>query len=207
MSYLILGITGKATAGKDTFYNLLTKQLPEYNLCRVSIGDTIRQNLSMLPIFSHVNLFNLPPNEKETIRPLMVEYARLVRLMHGSRFFLDEFDTRINYTLSKSKNNPNPDKPLIICVTDIRFDDYEGDEADWIQKKHKGKLIFIDRHNVVYGNKQYLPYVNDTEKGQIPKLRARADQIVDWPTTPSLNNLETYVNPIADRIRQNWFPV
>jgi hypothetical protein len=211
MKYLILGIAGKATSGKDTFYEILKNLLPEYDVQRVSIGDNIRVDINNLGYFTqnNLNIFDFTPEEKESVRPLMVEYANFARKRSNGTYFLDRIDKRLQHTISQAEyQSPSntPQKPLILCITDIRFQEYENDEVNWIQHKHKGKLIYIDRYDWVYGNKTPIPFVNETEKEQIPILMKRADHTVSWPTTPTLK-LEAHVNPIANEIRQNWLPI
>lgn len=224
MKYLILGIAGKATSGKDTFYEILKNSLPEYQVRRVSIGDYIRIDINHLGYFAsnNLNVFNFTPAEKEEIRPLMVEYANLVRRKSKGTYFLDIIDKQIEHTITQSEkqskyydsrriigSQTNPldsTKPLILCITDIRFQEYENDEVNWLQHRHNGKLIYIDRYDLVDGNKMPISFINETEKEQIPKLMNRADICISWPTTPDLN-LKNYVTPIADEIRQNWLPV
>ena len=163
---------------------------------------------------------NMADNFKFYWEPLLIDLPKNVKIW-GERKDVHNFYSCMDLFLFTSRGHANDKETAPIVIKEaiaynipslfynlpVYLDRYSCyDNVSYLNETNFENNVNLIR-NVVYGNKQYLPYVNDTEKDQIPKLRARADQIVDWPTTPSLNNLETYVNPIADRIRQNWFPV
>lgn len=211
MSYLILGLSGKATAGKDTFYNLLKEEMSDYDVYRSSIGDLLKTDLNNLSYFAKnkIDFKNLNSEQKEELRPLMVEYASFVRKHSHGKYFLETIDKQI-YETVKSRNTKSIlypyTKPLIICITDVRFDEYEADEVQWIKNIHNGKLIYIDRYDLVYGNRVPIAYVNETEKEQMPRIKEKADEIVEWPTVTDerISALREYVKPVAVKVHQ-WY--
>lgn len=191
--HLILGFAGKARAGKDTLFQILSQELFDIHLRRISIGDYIRNDLNSLPI---PNLYSLSSEEKEIWRPLMVAYGVSQRNTTKGRYFIEIAEANINST----KHLCN-----IHCITDIRFDEYEKDEVYWLKNEMKGKLIYIDRYTTdLQGNESSIPFINDVEKTQDPKLREKADYILKWPTTNDRQLLLEHVQPLITKIRQDW---
>lgn len=203
MDHLILGFSGRAGSGKDTLFNLLQMHFgARFEIQRVSVGDIIRQHLNALPgpASKNVNFFNLKGEQKEAWRPLMVAYGNACRSATNGRYFID--------ILANSIRQPIISRPRITCITDIRFDEYEKDEVFWLQNELKGKLIYIDRYTTdLDGNESTIPFVNDTEREQDPKLRKKADLIIRWPTVNDKQTLLNYANTLFERIKQNWLPV
>lgn len=203
MDHLILGFSGRAGSGKDTLFNLLHSQFSHhFDVQRFSVGDIIRHHLNSLPCPADIDVdfFNLKREQKESWRPLMVAYGNACRAATDGRYFIDILSK--NFRLSTSA------KPRIICITDIRFDEYEKDEVFWIQNELNGKLIHIERYTTdLDGNESTIPFVNDTEREQDPRLRKKADIQIRWPTVNDKQILLNYANTLFDRIKQDWLPV
>jgi hypothetical protein len=203
MDHLILGFSGRARSGKDTLFNLLQSQFSSrFDVRRFSVGDIIRQHLNMLPYITDkdINFFDLKSDQKELWRPLMVAYGNSCRNFSKGRFFIDILEPHIK---SLCLN-----KPTISCITDIRFDEFDKDEVYWLQNEINGKLIYIDRYTTdLDGNESTIPFVNDTERDQDPKLRKKADLLIHWPTVNDKQILLNYAKPLFDRIKQDWLPV
>ena len=89
-----IGISGNALSGKDTLCEFLSYMFNyEYDITakRCSIaGDVIKKDLKELlfsKIFADVD-FN-DPKQKESLRPLMVEYGRCMRNQTQGRYFIN----------------------------------------------------------------------------------------------------------------------
>jgi hypothetical protein len=204
MNTLILGITGQATAGKDTLYTLLQRKLSnDYVVIRRSLADVIRKELNELSFFKNnkIDLFNVKGAEKEQYRQLMVEYATVCRAWTNGRYFIEKIKDQFEIIPTSKK--------VIFCITDIRFAEYEKDEVYWIANElPNGKLVYVNRHTIdIDGNKKDLPFSNDQERKQDLALITHSDMFLDWPTTANEEELYKYVNPLITKIRTSWLPL
>lgn len=158
----IIGIAGASRSGKDTLCRSLIRILKEkYNIEaeRMSIaGDLIKKNLQNI-IMNSVGIDSFTENteEKELIRPLLVEYGKLMRKWTEGRYFVENFQN-IN------------EKTLII--PDIRYAEYEKDEIHWIRNEVNGYLIFLERENI--------KDANETEKINNKKLKVLSNCCIYW---------------------------
>ena len=158
----IIGISGASRSGKDTLCRSLIRILKEkYNIEaeRMSIaGDLIKKNLQNI-IMNSVGIDSFTENteEKELIRPLLVEYGKLMRKWTEGRYFVENFQN-IN------------EKTLII--PDIRYAEYEKDEIHWIRNEVNGYLIFLERENI--------KDANETEKINNKKLKVLSNCCIYW---------------------------
>ena len=158
----IIGIAGASRSGKDTLCRSLIRILKEkYNIeaeRRSIAGDLIKKNLQSI-IMNSVGIDSFTENteEKELIRPLLVEYGKLMRKWTVGRYFVENFQN-IN------------EKTLII--PDIRYAEYEKDEIHWIRNEVNGYLIFLERENI--------KDANETEQINNKKLKVLSNCCIYW---------------------------
>ncbi len=193
-----IGICGAAQSGKDTLCNALIKVLQPQTYengvyitnsyaRRFSIaGDQIREDLSQLIKQSMFwDIHQLDKYQKETVRPLMVEYGRMMRNSTKGRYFIETL----------SNNTDFQDAPIRI-IPDIRYDEYQYDERYWVKDEHRGFLIYIDRKDIKPANKY--------EEENLQRLRLWADHIVYWDT---LENIEQDALVFAKQIFNQHFTI
>ena len=157
----IIGISGAARAGKDTLCRALQSEFFKRNIfaTRKSIaGDTVKADLQEL-IERKFNLdsFTEKSDEKEFMRPLLVEYGKMQRAKTQGRYFIERFE---------------PESDAINILPDIRYVEYPKDEVQWLKNEVNGFLIFIDRKGIYDAN--------DTEKVNNKIIRNMADYTVSW---------------------------
>ena len=138
----IIGISGAARSGKDTLCRGLLRVLKqEYNIegIRKSIaGDRIKEDLyELFQSKFNLNIFTEKSEEKELIRPLLVEYGKILRKRTQGRYFIENFKKQEN---------------AINIITDIRYVEYPKDEGYWIKNEINGFLVFIERKNIFDAN-------------------------------------------------------
>ena len=158
----IIGIACAARSGKDTLCRSLMRVLKNtYNLesIRTSIaGDKVKEDLKdLLEKNIQMNSFTENNKEKELLRPLLIEYGKLMRNKTDGRYFIDSF--------KKIKNKIN-------IIPDIRYVEYPKDEMYWLKNEAKGFLIFIERKNVFDAN--------ETEKINNNIIKKLADYHLQW---------------------------
>jgi ABC-type dipeptide/oligopeptide/nickel transport system ATPase component len=158
----IIGIAGASRSGKDTLCRSLIRILNEkYNVeaeRRSIAGDLIKKNLRSI-IMNSVGIDSFTENteEKELIRPLLVEYGKLMRNNTKGRYFVENF----RYDADK-----------FYIIPDIRYAEYEKDEIHWIRNEVNGYLIFLERENI--------KDANETEQINNKKLKVLANCYIQW---------------------------
>jgi ABC-type dipeptide/oligopeptide/nickel transport system ATPase component len=158
----IIGIAGASRSGKDTLCRSLIRILNEkYNVeaeRRSIAGDLIKKNLRSIIINSvGIDSFTENTEEKELIRPLLVEYGKLMRNNTKARYFVENFEVVKEKTL---------------IIPDIRYAEYLKDEIHWIKNEVDGYLIFLERENI--------KDANETEKINNKKLKILSNCCIRW---------------------------
>jgi hypothetical protein len=158
----IIGISGAARSGKDTLCRALIRVLKEnfeIKAIRRSIaGDQVKKDLKDL-LHKNLSIDSFTENftAKEEIRPLLVEYGKLMRNKTNGRYFIEKF--------VKEENTIN-------IIPDIRYVEYSKDEAYWLKNEMDGFLIFIEREEIFDAN--------DTEKVNNKIIKEMSDYYMTW---------------------------
>ena len=177
----LIGLTGFARSGKDTFFlrasNYLTIQ--GYKSCRLAFADVLKKECdSLLMTHAGISAFTSVPAEKELIRPLLVTYGTHIRRKLDPDCWINE----IKDDVSKNIKEGN-----YVFITDVRF----ANEARWIQSQ--GGLIFnIEREGIGPANKEEL------EQSKLIKMTLNAR--VKWPTFGSdkISLCDSYIKNLMD---------
>jgi hypothetical protein len=183
----IIGIAGASRSGKDTLCRSLIRILNEkYNIeaeRRSIAGDIIKNDLKTV-ILNGVKIDSFTENdkEKELIRPLLVEYGKMMRKNTKGRYFVENFQ----YETDK-----------VYIIPDIRYAEYEKDEIHWIRNEVNGYLIFLERENI--------KDANETEQINNKKLKVLANCSIQWNKLNEndendRNIIDSYSNKILNHI-------
>lgn len=183
----VLGVSGCATAGKDTFTDILVERLRLKNktVKRIALAEPLK---GFCDPFCKENLgissFTQVPPEKILIRPFLVWFGDAKRKQTGGRFWID----KANEAVEKAESQ-NIDYAII---TDVRYAHYERDEVYWLKNERQGTLVHISRYDISTPTttkvsnpsmeKIFIPPANDHEMINDPKVKKSADFIVEWPT-------------------------
>ena len=179
MENSMIGLTGVARSGKDTFFSILKKYFKEKNINtqRVALADELKKELEdFVDKKFKINLNKCEGSEKELIRPLMVAYGKCRRVQTEGKYWTSMVDSTIK---DLKKNGTLP------IVTDIRYIEYKDDEYSWL-KNHNGILIHISRK---LDDGTLVQPANIEEKSNDNKLEAVADYSVCWETCQDVNFL------------------
>lgn len=169
----MIGITGVATSGKDTLYNLINKKFKEKKIDtqRYALADILKKKIkSFIQNEFNINIDHLSPEEKEIIRPMLVAYGKVKRKQSNGRFWIEALLKKIQIDGSK-----------IPIITDIRYSEYPKDELYWLINENKGFLIHISR--VLDG--KIIPPANDEEARNDIILKQNSHYQMIWCTNPS----------------------
>jgi hypothetical protein len=158
---LMIGISGAARSGKDTLCRSLIREFQKINkqAVRKSLaGDIIKNDLNILTQSKlNLNCFTENTKEKELLRPLMVEYGKLMRNKTEGRYFT---------------NNFLPESNKINIIPDIRYAEYENDEIYWLKDEMNGFLIFLEREGI--------DSANETEEENNKKIKIKSHLYLKW---------------------------
>jgi hypothetical protein len=176
-SPLYIGLGGVAGSGKDTFYSYLKEELnkKEIKIKRYSFGDELKKEVNEWTMDHYgINSLECTREEKEVIRPFLVTHGSIKRNKTKGQYWIKKVSQAIN------GGEENPD---VICVTDVRYNHYDNDEASWI-KSLGGILVYVGRivknpepsgRSAVDGTVFELKPKNTEEKTHDPKVRRAAD--------------------------------
>lgn len=175
----IIGLTGVARSGKDTFYAILKRYLKEKNIesQRIALADELKTELGdFVEKKFRINLNKCDGADKELIRPLMVAYGKCRRVQTEGKYWTSLVDSKVK----------DLKKQLVIpIITDIRYIEYKEDEYAWL-KNHNGILVHISRK---LDDGSFVQPANIEEKSNDNKLKAVADYSVCWETCQDVNFL------------------
>lgn len=130
----VIGISGLARCGKDTFSSFLIKKLSYIGVpsIQLSLADPIKRALdSTLKKDFGISAFTNNNEEKEFIRPLLVTYGTTLGRKKDENFWINKLEPKIQKNLERG---------FITVISDVRH----VNEAEWIQKKG-GYVIHITR--------------------------------------------------------------
>lgn len=194
---MIIGITGVARCGKDTFYAILKKYLEERQIKsqRLAFADDLKKELNDFTKEKFkIDLFKSEGQEKELVRPLMVAYGKCRRVQTEGKYWTSLLDHKVEKL--KEEN-------IVPIITDVRYIEYKEDEYSWI-KSHNGILIHLSRK---LDDGSLVPPANIEEKSNDNKLKAVADFAVCWETCQDTNFLYELIQKnlrnIYDRLTAN----
>ncbi len=197
----IIGISGVAGAGKDTFYSLLSQSIP---CVRYSLADELKREVNQwCRLHYGIDSVTCSREEKEVIREFLVYHGTIKRKNSEGRHWIDKLhDTIIN---DKSDN--------LKVITDIRYDEYENDEVSWLKNELDGVLVHVSMYvdftqvevskeqtKIIKGAlKKYKSPANAEEARNDPKIKDKSDFQVEWPfiKNSQIDELTPWVDEFA----------
>lgn len=193
----MIGITGVARSGKDTFFSILKKYLKEKGIDsqRVALADELKKELGdFVEKKFKIDLNKCDGQDKELIRPLMVAYGKCRRVQTEGRYWTSLVENKIKDLKKES---------IMPIITDIRYIEYKDDEYAWL-KSHEGILVHISRK---LDDGSLVQPANIEEKSNDNKLKAVSDFSICWDTCQDTNALYELIkknlDKIYDRLRLN----
>lgn len=163
----LFAFTGVAGSGKDTAWKAVSKILETagFKTKRIAFADIIRQDLD--PIFREkygVDIWNLPREEKELYRPIMVHYG----LVHRKK-------TKGLYLIERVKKQIESEPDTIFGLTDVRYKEYDYDEPDFL-RENGATLVHVTR----FLNGKAVGPANEQEAANDPILKKLATHHIEW---------------------------
>ena len=159
----LIGVTGFARSGKDTFFTCGSKYLSAINktCVRYAFADVLKSECDPLTQkYTGISCFTSNDREKALIRPLLVAYGTYLRRQINPNCWIDSVRSKVQLSLDQGHH---------VFVTDVRF----KNEADWISSE--GGLIV----NVI---RDGIKAANPDEAEQWELIKPLVAATVAWPT-------------------------
>lgn len=205
-SPIIIGVGGVARAGKNLFCDILINILKsKHNLYSVqfALADELKQDCAeFIRDKFGLDVFTEKTEEKKVFRDMLVWYGDAKRKQTNGRYWIDKLNIKIGKEMEWG--TPIPD---VIIISDIRYDVYEMDEVDWVQKELRGTLFHVKKyHRDISGSIVYTEPVNEHEKLNDPRLQDKADCLLEWDDVSKITPVsrdalltDFYLNDIVER--------
>ena len=183
MALKLIGLTGVARSGKDSFFKLVEYKFPERKVVRLALADALKADIdSFLKQKVGISAFTSFDDEKTFIRPMLVAYGKIMRLKTMGRYWVDKLQPRLDEELGKDS---------LVVVTDIRYDIYPKDEVHWLREQNGGYLVHISR---ISPDGSIVPPPNEDEAYNDEKIRKKANYLLSWPTRPDILSLMPFLD-------------
>jgi len=172
----IIGISGVARAGKDTFASILMKQLTKKNksVVKFALADALKGDCDeFCKKYFGFSAYTQITEEKNLIRPFLVWYGDAQRKRTNGTYWINIVQEKLEKI----------DTDFAI-ITDIRYAHYPKDEIQWVHELG-GLVVHVARFknsSMESGieNRQFVQPANDHETVNDPKVRALASYSVEW---------------------------
>lgn len=183
----LIGITGFARSGKDTFYKRSAQLLSKegYQSTRIAFADALKNELNEL-LLSNIGIsaFTEEDKEKDLIRPLLVTYGTHLRRHLNESCWIEKVEPRVSFHL---------DNDEYVFVTDVRYEN----EAKWILSLG-GTLVSVSRYGVKPANHE--------EHTQSIRMKKYIKYNIDWPTfgEDKIEECDKHVFPFLNHFVANF---
>lgn len=179
----IIGISGLARSGKDSFYEFCKPLLDQRGLKhrRMAFADELKEEANtILSKYVGISAFTEDSEEKKIIRPLLVTYGTHIRRKINPNCWIEKIQSKLR-NLKKSNE--------VIFITDVRF----KNEIEWVHEEG-GSSIHISRSGIIPPN--------EDEKKNNPILEKESNFRIKWNNfdTEDMIKINNKVNEILKTI-------
>lgn len=193
---LILGLSGVARSGKDSFATLLIEHLASLGqpAARWAFADQLKRELEPVIWAKYgLSVWSQVSAEKAIFRDDLVAHGRLRRTESNGTYWVKQIDASVRAGLAAGVHQ---------IITDCRYATHEEDEADWI-KSLGGKVVYIER--ILIDGSSILEPANEEERLNTFRVKAQADLVVTLPTflENPLDNLRPIVQATWSQLTQS----
>jgi hypothetical protein len=185
----MIGISGYARSGKDTFGDALVKVLKEYGIKAktYALATQLKIDIDFLTKSDFgISAFTKNDEEKYIIRPLLVGYGESWRKANPDHW-LEILDS-------------NLEPRTLTIITDIRYEN----EADYILE-NQGFLLNINR---ALPDGSFVSAANKEEANNHPLVFSKCNFDLCWNTTEDKNEIEqiveNFIISILDEKLETW---
>ncbi|HOS15850.1 MAG TPA: hypothetical protein PKX15_02375, partial [Bacteroidales bacterium] len=148
----VIGVGGYARSGKDTFVNIAKPILRKngYFVVQLAFASKLKEEVQKMLNDNgfRTSIYDIEDNHaKELIRPLLVWWGCQRRYeTYQGMYWVSKVNSQLEEIANQLLKHENSDaKKIVFLISDVRF----GNEAEWIQKTRKGKVIHLKRYRVL----------------------------------------------------------
>jgi hypothetical protein len=159
----LIGVTGFARSGKDTFFKLSSDYLKSFDRSsvRYAFADVLKSECDPLTLkYSGISCFTSNDREKNLIRPLLVAYGTHLRREINPDCWIDRIRENVRSSIANGD---------YVFITDVRF----KNEVDWVISEG-GLIVNIVRDGV--------HPANPDEAEQSKLIEPLIHATLNWPT-------------------------
>lgn len=174
----VIGVSGVATAGKDTFFLALEKYLTAngVKIKRFAFADALKNEIDPFMKSSYgISAWTTDPVEKKMIRPMLVAHGGIRRSQSRGTHWTNIVTPAVKEAIANG---------IVPVITDVRYAEYECDEVNWLNNLG-GKLVYVSRYTVQSGMRVFVQPPNADEARNDPLLRTAAFFSIEAPTFAS----------------------
>jgi hypothetical protein len=177
---MIIGLTGLARSGKDSFFNFAKNYLikNDFKIKKYAFADALKKECEEF-IYNNtgISVFTEDSYEKNLIRPTLVAYGTHLRRMIDP----DCWIKKISKSVEEDEKNDH-----IIFITDVRY----PNELEWI-KSIGGSIIHISKEGNLCPNAE--------ENNNDPILKKLSSFIFSWEPFDKNPNAEKSVHHFFEK--------
>ena len=157
----LIGISGLARSGKDSFYELSKPILKraKRDCVKFAFADQLKNECDeILSKYTNISAFTEDPEEKKMIRALLVTYGTHIRRKLNPQCWIEKIENEVRKNLSRNK---------VVFITDVRFEN----EIDWVHELG-GSTVHVSKE----GNSA----PNQDELKNNPILIKKSKHFIHW---------------------------
>lgn len=157
----VIGLSGVARSGKDTFCLLAAKRLNKSKqaVMRCAFADNVKADVHQLLVKkAGISAYTNVDKEKELIRPLLVAYGTDLMRKIDENYWIKRLEMSVKAA---------GEVDATCFITDVRY----MNEVDWI-KDQGGVIVHVSKNNTKAANEQ--EEIND------PLIKEASDLCISW---------------------------
>ena len=169
---IVIGVSGMARAGKDTFVKIARKILKEngYTSIKLAFADELKEEIDpFLKEYYGISAWTDITEEKNFIRPLLVAHGCQKRLQTNGTYWIDKINGEVDIIHCED----------VVFISDCRF----PNEVDWVHDKRGGWFVHLKKYSVLNTidgvRKVYDLAPNDEEATNDPICEKKADYCLE----------------------------
>ncbi len=145
---IIIGVSGFARSGKDTFVKIAKKILKEngYTTQQKAFANELKNDIDdWLKEKYGISAWTDDAEEKKIIRPFLVAHGCGKRFQTKGKCWIDKVDEKIKFEMGVYGHAYINHLKHVIFISDVRF----PNEADWIHNDWNGWLVHLKKYSVI----------------------------------------------------------
>jgi hypothetical protein len=142
----IIGVTGFARSGKDTFVKVASKILQKngFQTIKLAFADDLKNDIDdWLKEKYGISAWTDVLDEKNLIRPFLVAHGCAKRIQTDGKYWIDKIHNDI---IDNQKLYPDGNSKLVFFISDVRF----PNEAKWIHEQWNGWIVHLKKYTKNY---------------------------------------------------------